>query len=78
MMNLIIEALKLFHENQRNSLRALKITMAPDVYLGVTDEQYDRYIGCRRFIDRELPEGHIRIIGTTRHGEVKMLSKVKF
>jgi hypothetical protein len=78
MMMFIVEALKLFQSDQRNNLHKIEVTMAPDVYDYISDKHYDECIGWRRFIDKDLPEGHIRIIGTTRHGKSLMLSKVKF
>jgi hypothetical protein len=78
MIKLVNEAVKTFLDNQRNQLRSVKITMAPDVYGAISDDQYYEWVGFRRYVDSELPEGHIRIIGENRHGSSVMLSKVKF
>jgi hypothetical protein len=51
--------------------------MSPDVCADIPREIYNEVIGFKRYKDEELPEGHIRLIATTRHGEVKMLVRVK-
>jgi hypothetical protein len=78
LLDFVIKSLQSFQSDQRNNLHKIEITMAPDVFYEITDEHYYEFIGFRRFVDKDIPEGHIRIIGTTRHGKSLMLSRVKF
>lgn len=74
-IKLISESIYSFSAN--NILRsAPEVLMAPDVFNEVV-EVYDEFFGYRKFIDKDLPEGHVRIVGQTRHGEAKALYKVK-
>lgn len=78
-MKLTLELIKktLDHFSEGNKLRDMpSILMAPDVFNEVLPV-FDEWFSLQKYCDPELPEGHIRLIGRTRHGEVKLLSRVR-